>query len=450
MKTFLVSLIFTLALLLEDPFSELYSVAPDRELSSQVKKEANKLIAVSPHVAKHFHITNKQIECKVTKSMFEPLAYSENRLDGRLSSIFLADEVGALPTTYPIEAMRSSQVTLPNGLGFVISTAYPSLDNPMIAEVKTAKDVLDGLMPEDEGRTFSLIYEPDDPEAWNTEEAILQANPLCYSVKTLLDELKVNMSRAERIPSTKANFLTKHLNIFVDGQLAGEYINIDDLRLCETGSFNWQGKEVFLGVDLSLTTDNTAVTMIHYDKLEQKYYAKSWAFLPNHDIDIKSKKENLNYYDLEAEGLCFIQGDRVIDYHFVEEFVLNIQDEYGVTIKGIGYDLYNAASSVSKWINAGIPCIEVPQRSGVLHGATKLLKEEVLNQNFQYESNILYEKNFSNARETRDTNLNMYINKKKSTGKIDMVAATINAMHLWKEDKLSGNHIYEERGLVIL
>lgn len=346
--------------------------------------------------------------------------------------------------------MRSSQVTLPNGLGFVISTAYPSLNNPMIDEVKTAKDILDGFMPEDEGRTFSLIYEPDNHEEWNTEKAILQANPLCYNSDILLNELKVNMARAERIESTKANFLTKHLNIFVDGQLAGEYINIDDLKHCMIEDYTWLGKEVYVGVDLSLTTDNTAVTMIHFDPEDEKYYTKSWAFLPNHDIDVKSKNEGLNYYKLEEDGFCFIQGDRVIDYNFVENFVMDLQINYGVIVKGIGYDVYNAASSVSKWMNEGYNCIEIPQRSGVLHGATKLLKEEILNQNFLYERNILYEKNFSNARETRDTNMNMYINKKKSTGKIDMVASTINAMHLWKQDILSGNHIYEERGLIVL
>lgn len=368
-----------------------------------------------------------------------------------MSKVFLADEVGALPSPYPIEAMRSSQVTLPDGLGFIISTAYPSLDNPMTHEVKVCKDILDGNMPEDKGQTFSLLYEPNDKENWDTEEAILQANPLCYSSDVLFDILKSKMSRAVKLDYAKSNFLTKHLNIFVDGALANEYINIEDVRKCKIkkGSFDWYGKDVFVGVDLSLTTDNTSVTMIHYDWDTQNFYAKSWAFAPTGNIEQKSQKEGINYYEQEKQGNCFIVGDRVIDYHFVEEFVINLTRDYGVNILGIGYDIYNAASSVSKWINAGLPTIEVAQRSGVLHGATKLLKEKILKQEFFYEENDLYEQNFSNARETRDTNLNMYINKKKSEGKIDMVASTINAMHLWKEQYLSGGSIYEDRGLVI-
>jgi len=37
-----------------------------------------------------------------------------------------------------------------------------------------------------------------------------------------------------------------------------------------------------------------------------------------------------------------------------------------------------------------------------------------------------------------DTNLNRYVNKKKSNGKIDMVAALINAVCLMQIDELEG------------
>ena len=38
--------------------------------------------------------------------------------------------------------------------------------------------------------------------------------------------------------------------------------------------------------------------------------------------------------------------------------------------------------------------------------------------------------NFENARCVYDTNMNMYVNKKKSNGKVDMVVALINAVYL--------------------
>ena len=67
-------------------------------------------------------------------------------MDGRLPNAYCADEVGALPTNYPVEAMRSGQLNILNKLGFIISTKYPTIDNPFESEVEYAKKVLDGLV----------------------------------------------------------------------------------------------------------------------------------------------------------------------------------------------------------------------------------------------------------------------------------------------------------------
>lgn len=83
-KSFLVGLVFILLLILEPQFSEFYSIAPDRELSSIVKKEIEQMISASPYIQKYFETTRSEIRCTLTKSKFVPLACSENRLDGKL------------------------------------------------------------------------------------------------------------------------------------------------------------------------------------------------------------------------------------------------------------------------------------------------------------------------------------------------------------------------------
>ena len=80
------------------------------------------------------------------------------------------------------------------------------------------------------------------------------------------------------------------------------------------------------------------------------------------------------------------------------------------------------------------------QHSRVLHPATKLLKEKILKGEFRYEENRLLENNFSNARCTEDTNLNKYVNKKRSAGKVDMVVALINAVYLVNEYEVIGGN----------
>ena len=50
--------------------------------------------------------------------------------------------------------------------------------------------------------------------------------------------------------------------------------------------------------------------------------------------------------------------------------------------------------------------------------------------------NKLLEVNFENARCTYDTNMNRYVTKKRSLGKVDMVVALINAIYLLQQEVL--------------
>ena len=71
------------------------------------------------------------------------------------------------------------------------------------------------------------------------------------------------------------------------------------------------------------------------------------------------------------------------------------------------------------------------------------MKELILDKTFRYMDNRMLEINFQNARCTEDTNKNKYVNKKKSTGKVDMVVALINAMYLLQQ------HVLYDDGFVV-
>ena len=99
-------------------------------------------------------------------------------------------------------------------------------------------------------------------------------------------------------------------------------------------------------------------------------------------------------------------------------------------------------STVQKLEAASYECVEIKQHSSILHAPTKLLKERILGKTFSYDENMLLEINFQNARCTEDTNLNKYVNKKKSAGKVDAVVALINAMYLMQQDMLFGSDAF--------
>lgn len=430
-KTFLIAIIFILLFLLEPQFSDFYSVAPDGSLSREIKKMIEQIISCSPYLRDKFIVRRDDIECKINTSKFVPLNYSNSRLDGKLPSVFVVDEVGALPNNYAIEAMESGQLTIKNKLGCVISTKYPKIDNPFEDEVEYAKKVLDGLI-EDDG-LFALLYEPDDTKNWESNDDILkQANPLALVVDDIMQDLKKKRQIAIEVPSKRENFVTKHCNIIYQGVGTESYIDVQNLypNRIYAGEFDWTGREVFIGIDFALTTDNCSVVMLTYDADTDSVYSKNFAFIPDGRIDNKSTMEKLDYREMIRQGYCMPCGDDVVDYLFMENVVLELEEKYGVTVNQIGYDRYNALSSAQKFTEAGYVTVEVKQTSAVLHRPTKWLEELILNGKYKYEENRLLEINFANARCNYDSNLNRFVNKKRSTGKIDMVIANIIALCL--------------------
>lgn len=441
-KTFNSAVIFILLMLTEPRFSRFFSVAPDLKLSSELKLAIRKIIKSSPALADDavFKVLRSEIRCKLTDSEYTPLAYSQDKMDGKLANAFLADEAGAMDS-YPIEAMRSSQITLLSKLGIIISTQYPNDDNAMIDEIDIAKKTLDGLL--DNRRRFALLYEPDDcfltSDQWMTDDLVIyQSNPVAVHNENVFRAICDMRTMAVLYENKRENYLCKHNNIKYKGLGVEGYVEITKVRECKIKDDPefWRGRRVYLGLDLSQTNDNTAVAMATV--VDDILYAKVWGFIPADRKDYKSKKEGVDYDRLIRQGVCFACGDEVIDYGFVERHILALEERYGVEIVQCGYDRYNAISTVQKLEDAGIECVEIKQHSSVLHSPTKLLLEKILSRQFRYGANDMLEINFQNARCTFDTNLNRYVNKKKSAGKVDMVVALINAVYLIEQDMLFG------------
>ena len=436
-KTFIVAFLMLLLFYLEPKFSRFFSVAPDGALAKEIKQALEPLIKANASVFEdgEFKILRDCIRHIPTDTVYTPLNYSKDRMDGKEPTVFVADEVGALPTSYAIESMRSGQLLVINKLGFIISTKYPTIDNPMEDEVGYAKKVLDGII-EDE-TVFALLYEPNETKNWATDDnIILQSNPLAIEIPAVYKDLLDKRRKAIEREKLRENFLTKHCNIIYQGAGTESFIDVTEVQKCKVDKIEWSGKEVFIGVDLSMTNDNCSVAMTSCD--DDVIIAEAISFIPDGRIEEKNQFEKINYYDFINAMKCIACGDKTVDYKVIEDFVFEIEDKYDVIVMAIGYDRYNALSSAQKW-DEKYNTVCIRQHSDTLHPPTKLLYEKIMNGKFRYEDNKLLEINFQNAKCVYDTNMNRYVNKKKSNGKIDMVVALINSIYLLQQEVLLEN-----------
>lgn len=437
-KTFLASLIMIILMLTEPNYSEFYSICLDRSLAGEVKKAISQIIQASPAIGKYFKIPktlNGKIECTLTKSFYQARTAEANRNNGIMPSVYIADEVAAFKDNSNITAMRSGQLNVANPLTIKLTTAYAEDQSIFLDELDYLKRIYNGLDTND--RLFALLYYANKPNLWN-DHGLMMSNPL--RVEANYEEIRANRVSALSKPSEQTEYLTKHMNYFLPTNSGNEFIALDQLKKCMVidDDVFWIDKEVYLGLDLAMTVDNVSVSMVTIH--EGQIYSRSWAFIPSNKVEYKSKIERVNYQRFIDLGYCFGCGDEVVDYGYIESFILGIEERFKVKIAQVGYDRSNCLSTASKLEANGLVTVEVKQHSTVLHPATKLLQESVLNKCFKLDKkNTLYHINFQNAKVVEDTNKNKYVNKKKSRGKVDMVVSTIIAIHLLNLNTLNNS-----------
>ena len=111
-KTFTVATLFILLFLLEPKFSKFYSVAPDGSLSREVKTAIEEILKSSPAIYYYnsiprFKILRDYIEFNLTESRYIPLNYSNSRINGKMTNLYIEDKDRALKNSYAIEEIRS-------------------------------------------------------------------------------------------------------------------------------------------------------------------------------------------------------------------------------------------------------------------------------------------------------------------------------------------------------
>lgn len=429
-KTFICALILIILMLTEDDYSEFYSICLDRELAGEVKKAMTQIIEASPDIEKYFTIPKTlsgKIKCKLTNSIYQARTAEANRNNSIRPSAFIADEVGAFKDYANISAMKSGQLNVKNPLRFKLTTAYAEDQSIMLEELDYIRKVFNGLI--EDTRMFALVYYAEKEHLWD-DVGLYQANPL--RIEANYNEIRDSRKTALEKPSEREEYLCKHMNHFLPSFSGEAYINIEDLRKCKIDNFDWSNRQVWLGLDLALSGDNTSYSMVTEE--DGEIYADSFAFVPTDRIPEKNKVEKINYHDFIKNGKCYKCGDMTVDYGFIEKTILEVESKYNVTVVGIAFDRWNCLSTAQRLEREGYKTVEVKQHSSVLYPATKLLKEKIMSKEFHYTDNRLLEINFQNAKATEDTNKNIYVNKKKSKGKVDMVVSLINAVFLLQQD----------------
>lgn len=187
------------------------------------------------------------------------------------------------------------------------------------------------------------------------------------------------------------------------------------------------GKTCYGGLDMSMTTDLTALTLLFPpQKGLDTWVALFQAWRPRDTAPEAERRDHVPYRDWERAGfLTLCEGD-MVDYRDVTAAVLEAANTYD--LQALGVDQHLTQTITPALQDAGILVMAIPQTMLGMSPAMKELEQLIRRHEMLHVHNTCARWNFGNVRCAVDGNENIKPMKNRSTGRIDITVSWIIAM----------------------
>lgn len=362
------------------------------------------------------------VQFALNNSKLKVFAADDSKLDGFNASFGLIDEYHAAKNSKVRDVIKSSMGMRNNPHLCTITTAGFDKTLPCYKLRSTSIEILNKLKTDDS--MFIAIYSLDDKDNWTDKDNWVKCTPN-LNVTVTSKYIKEQVQSAINNPSEEVGVKTKTLNLWCDVAdvwlpesyivRASKDIHLEDFRDCEC----------YIGVDLSATSDLTAVSyLIEKDNI---YYFKTDYYLPESALVDKPDRETYKLW--KQQGLITITAGNVTDYDYITNDIVAASNI--LNIQKIGYDKWNATQWAIHATEIGLPLEEYPQTMGNFNRPTKELERLILSGNTVIDNNEITRWCFRNVELKSDYNGNVKPNKGIKSKKIDGVIAIIQALGMY-------------------
>lgn len=374
--------------------SELYCLAPKLDQADIVYDSFYKITQAEEELAEVTKKRRSDIYIAELNTTIKKIAFNAKKADGFNPTMTTNDEMEAWPGDQGLkqyEVMVSGSGARTEPITLSTSTAGYVNDGIFDELMKRSTAFLKGSSKE--RRLLPFLYMIDDLEKWNTKEELAKANPnLGVSVQWEFFEEQIAI--ALQSLSKKAEFMTKYCNIKQNSSIAwldyetvakaaGQPYTLDDFRGCYCVA----------GIDLSRTTDLTAVSLV----IEKggKNHIITQFFMPQERYNVAINEEGVPYNIFKEQGYLTISGEHQVNYKDVFAWFVRLIKEYKIRPLKVGYDRYCAGYLVEEMKEAGFHMDDVYQGTNLtpvlntfegdlkdgmyLIGENNLLKSHLLN-----------------------------------------------------------------------
>lgn len=361
-----------------------------------------------------------------TKSKIQVFAADDTKLDGFDASVYVLDEYHAAKNSRLHDVLDSSQGSRAQPLGIIVTTAGYDKLSPCYAYREMCVEVLAGLKRDDTLAAF--IYEIDDDDDWHDANVWCKSNP---NMGVTVDEefIASKVNECANQPSAEVGVRTKVLNQWCDADevwIPDHYIVSATAELPE-----WVHElPCYAGIDLSTTTDLSALGAMWVDEPNQRYYFRVKYYLPTESLN--ENRFKVLYGEWHRKGLLNLTPGNVVDY----DYILNDLMELNASTRllNVAYDAYNATQFVINATNRGLPMLPFSQALGNFNRPTKEMERLMMSGMAVVDNNEINRHCFRNVVLARDHNGNIKPSKQFVEKKIDGVIVMLEAIGAYMAD----------------
>ncbi|MCU5666186.1 terminase large subunit [Bacillus cereus] len=297
------------------------------------------------------------------QNKFKVLTKNTKGLEGKNPYFVLNDELHAQENMDMYDNLKSAQISREQPIMLNISTAGKGSSSVGMRVYKYAKQVLEN---DNDDSLFVAIWEPNKNYDWEDRKVWAMVNPN-IGVSVTMEQLEIEFKKAKQSAHSKAEFLSKHLNVFVNS--ADNYFEHDQVQHVLVEDLgDLIGEICYLGLDLSKTTDLTCVSLnfpTHDEEGNSILKVKQMYFIPTDNIEFREKEDNVPYTDMVERGFVTFCDGKMINQDQVMDYIVECMNLYDV--QQINYDPAMSQKLIEKLENLGLECIAVNQFPNVMN-----------------------------------------------------------------------------------
>ncbi len=428
--------------------AEVYSCASDRQQAAIVFDVAVDMVRQSPALMKRVKIipSTRRMIYQPTGSIYQVLSSEVATKHGLNVSACIFDELHTQPTRALYDVMtQGSGDARKQPLWFLLTTAGTDRNSICWEVHQKALDILEGRKIDP--RFYPVLFGLPDEADWTSEENWYRANPSLDHTITI-DKVRDAFRKAQETPADENQFRQLRLNQWVKQSV--RWMPMDKWDECGgvVDPYALEGRACYAGLDLSSTSDLTALVLVFPPISEDEpYIVLPFFWLPEETLSLRVRRDHVPYDQWARRGFIQTTEGNVVHYGFIERFICELGERYD--IREIAHDRWNATMMVQTLEDDGFTMVPFGQGFKDMSPPTKELMRIVLEHKLWHGGHPVLRWNMDNAFVRTDPAGNFKLDKEISTEQVDGAVALVMALDRAMKNQ-GGDSVYNHRGLIVL